>query len=212
MLHYQIHYLFKLTKIGFHQVSLRYITVILEEFGAGLQKLEFKHCVEIKLDDIALCQQLKSLRIGPYFTTLLPEKFESRFDSAKFLPQLKIFKSDGCLGRTSRLFEEKSNLVSLVMNCFHGDIELERREPHQKRSKHSAQVRLFINFIVKIVIILLSVHIDQQLFWIEQDPPVMVSTGSSKNQTIYWTLHGGRFRQHSTSPQIEVDYFAPKLV
>lgn len=119
------------------------MTVILEVFGAGLQHLEFKHCDEIELADLALCQQLKRLFILSS-TTLLPEKFESRFDSATFLPQLKIFESVDCLGRTSRLFEEKPNLVSLVLNCFHGEIESERRhEPFQKRFKHSAQVRLY---------------------------------------------------------------------
>ena len=118
------------------------MTPILEVFGAGLQHLEFKHCDEIELADLALCQQLKSLRILSS-TTLLPERFESTFNAATFLPQLKIFESVDCLGLHSRLFEEKANLVHLNLYCFHGEIELEGpAEPLQKRFKHSAQVRL----------------------------------------------------------------------
>lgn len=123
--------------IGLHKVPLKYVQPILKVFGAGLQHLELKSAGSVKLADLALCQKLDSLRtLGS--TALLPESFDSTSDAATFLPQLKSFESDVCLGIHSHLFEEKSTLLRLVLHCSH--VNIDKDEPLQKRFKHSAEV------------------------------------------------------------------------
>ena len=99
---------------------MEYITPILEVFGPGLQILEFGYdCHIIKLADLGLCSQLKNLCIFSYDAVLIP--FEA--DPATFLPHLKSFESNSCLGSYSRLFEEKDDLARLVLNCSHLEIQ-----------------------------------------------------------------------------------------
>ena len=122
------------------QVSLAYATPILEKFGPELQQLEFKRCEGIKLADLSLCLQLENLRI--IAITVLPNIVDSTVDEATFLPHLKSFESDVCLGLHSRLFEEKSTLVQLVLECSHVGVDSD--EPLRKCFKSFSQVSLRI--------------------------------------------------------------------
>jgi len=131
--------------IGLHKVPLKYVQPILKVFGADLQNLELKSAGSVKLADLALCKKLDSLRILGS-TSLLPESFDITSDAASFLPQLKSFESDVCLGIYSRLFEEKSTLLRIVLHCSH--VYIDKDEPLQKRFKHSAEVNFFIFFIL----------------------------------------------------------------
>jgi len=126
--------------IGLHKVPLKYVQPILKVFGAELQHLKLKSAGSVKVADLVLCQKLESLRILGS-TTLLPESFDSTPDAATFLPQLKSFESDVCLGIYSLLFEEKSTLLRIVLHCSH--VNIDTNEPLQKRFKHSTEVCLY---------------------------------------------------------------------
>lgn len=54
----------------------------------------------------------------------------SALDSTTFLPRLKSFTNDGCLGRFSPYFEEKSTLVHLYINCSHVRMDIAEKLPH----------------------------------------------------------------------------------
>ena len=123
-----------------HHLSSKYISPILKAFGPELQHLEFKCYKTVQLADLALCRQLESLRFLYGQITLIPQEMDSTFDDAMFLPQLKSFESTRCLGRHSRLFEEKSTLVRLVLYCSHISDEVDKVEPLPKRLKQSGQV------------------------------------------------------------------------
>jgi len=149
------YYFFKLTKIGFHKVPVGYMKPILELFGAELQHLDFKGCHRIKLADLALCHQLQDLRIissklHPPLTFIPQQIDDSTVEAATFLPQLKSLESNVCLGHHSRLFEEKSTLVRLVLNCSHVDI---KPEPLRKRFKASAEVSLCLSILTLLYIV-----------------------------------------------------------
>jgi hypothetical protein len=130
--------------IGLHKVPLKYAQPILKVFGAELQHLELKSAGSVKLADLALCQKLESLRILGSMT-LLPESFDITSNAATFLPLLKSFESDVCLGIYSRLFEEKSTLLRIVLHCSH--VNIDKDEPLPKRFKHSAEV-IFVLFLI----------------------------------------------------------------
>lgn len=107
------------------RISSKYLTPILELFGPGLKHLELE-CRKIKLADLSLCYQLDSLRILSRDAVLIHHDI----DSAAFLPKLKSFHSAICLGAHSRLFEEKSSLVRLVLNCSHVGIKNTEQVSH----------------------------------------------------------------------------------
>lgn len=138
-------FFFKLSKIGLYNLPPSYVTPILQAFGPELQHIEFKKCGDeetvIRLVDLALCRQLEGLRFLESDISFVPQEMDSTFDADTFLPQLKSFESTHCLGRHSRLFEEKSTLARLVIKCSHVKIELDRHdEPLPKRLKQSSQV------------------------------------------------------------------------
>lgn len=105
------------------------MTPILKVFGQQLHNLEVKSCFDIKLTDLALCSQLESLQI--HKSSLDPREWISTNDASAFLPHLTTFESDSCLGPSSRLFEEKSSLVSLVLHCSHVGVNDECRRSNR---------------------------------------------------------------------------------
>lgn len=127
------------------------MTPILKVFGLQLQNLKFKSCHEIKLTDLALCSQLENLRIRE--SSLNSREFISSIDAPAFLPRLKRFKSDSCLGLASRLFEEKPTLVSLVLHCSHVGVNQytdERSRPSRiwNSTVEVSYSFLFLNFAI----------------------------------------------------------------
>ncbi len=142
-------FLIQLTTVGLNGVSSDYVRPILDVFGPELHQLEIKFCHGIKLTDLALCTQLEGLSIlKSCFNT---DESESAVNANFFLPQLKSFKSDFCLGNRSQFFEDKASLVLLDVVCSH--IEAERGEVHENVSKVllkytnfiSRQIIFFIN-------------------------------------------------------------------
>ncbi len=126
---------------------------ILEVFHPLLKFLELKNCTEIKLADLAVCAELEGLKI------LAGCSFNSHeidvFNPDTFLPKLKGFQSNICMGLLSRLFEEKSGLVNLVLHCSHIGMEVEREEQPRKRFKVSLN-EPFFSFDYALIICLLS--------------------------------------------------------
>ena len=108
---------------------------ILEVFHPLLKFLVLKNCTKIKLADLAVCFELEGLKI------LAGCSFNSHdidvFNPDTFLPKLKSFQSNICMGLPSRLFEEKSGLVNLVLHCSHIGIEVEGEDQPRKRFKVS---------------------------------------------------------------------------
>ena len=102
---------------------------ILEAFGSNLLHLTI-YCREedrFNLADFALCPKLESLNIKN--CTLDEKEDVAALDPATFLPQLKSFTSNCCLGSRSRFFEEKSSLVSLDLHCSHIGLDFKEGGP-----------------------------------------------------------------------------------
>lgn len=104
-------------------MSSRYRQIVLSSIGSQLQRVTFVSCEAINIDDLTPCNQLKTLQI--YFSSsvidlskdLVQCVFRNR--SQDFLPSLNRFESDICLGETSAVFEEKSTLTHLELDCCH---------------------------------------------------------------------------------------------
>ena len=65
--------------------------------------------------DLDPCRQLESLSILKYSTV----GESSAEPPSSFLPNLKSFKSEICLGLWSEWLERKPNLTNVVLNCYH---------------------------------------------------------------------------------------------
>jgi len=58
--------------------------------------------------------------------TLEEEEEVAVLDSATFLPNLKSFTSDSCLGSRSCYFENKSSLIKLNLYCSHVGLDIKK--------------------------------------------------------------------------------------
>jgi len=112
----------QLTKLRIQGFKVNYVTSILKVFGAELKELNFSARSEFSMHNLLACPKLESLCIRSYGADDCSKLVDSGppFSQATtFLPHLKVFKSDICLGRWSYLFENKSNLTSLSLLCCH---------------------------------------------------------------------------------------------
>ena len=105
----------------FDRVPSAIINSVLKVIGHQLIDLRFSSC---KVDLFALipCLQLETLAISNESCLLTPDDeilSNPEVKSRKFLPNLKNLLSEICLGKKSRLFEEKSTLVNLELHCSH---------------------------------------------------------------------------------------------
>ena len=111
---------------------------ILTVFGPELHKLRLEKCPQIKLEQLAVCSKLESLKIVNGSLSQRSQETDSALDADTYLPKLKIMESNICLGRQSHLFEEKSSsLIKLDIHCCHVGIvqAREERPPCPKRFK-----------------------------------------------------------------------------
>jgi len=92
-------------------------------FHAELKELSFVGCKLINLADLARCTQLQSLRIS---STCTMDSYENvpALSAGTFLPSLKTFESRICLGSASALFENKTTLSRLVLECCHLNLQV----------------------------------------------------------------------------------------
>ena len=94
--------------------SLSSSRTILRAFSSSLTDLSLNYYSSINLSHLSLCTQLQQLRITDsvlYSDTSL--------DADSFLPSLKEFESNVCLGEFAHLFERKSTLTDAYFNCCH---------------------------------------------------------------------------------------------
>ena len=101
----------------------------MEVFGPELLRLSIYGGAEdlFSLADFALCPKLENLS---FHNCILDENEDvTAFDPSTFLPHLKSIYSSSCLGSHSRLFEEKSSLVRLDVNCSHLGLEMKKGCP-----------------------------------------------------------------------------------
>jgi hypothetical protein len=104
------------------KVSTNYRKAILLGIGPQLSLLTFVSCELIDVTDLIQCTELEVLRIFFSCTLLLPieNPEEKYFPPGTFLPKLSHLESDICLRlRYSHLFEEKSTLTYLDLECSH---------------------------------------------------------------------------------------------
>ena len=73
----------------------------------------------IFLGDLQLCTRLQDLEIMGIALLSESNAAQQVIDVETFLPNLKNFKSHGCLGVYSHLFEEKRTLKYLSLSCSH---------------------------------------------------------------------------------------------
>jgi len=102
--------------------SREHLKILLKVFGPDLKHLSFEYCSKeiVNLEDLLPCSKLEDLRFRGYLPNTPLNSNAVDFQWEEFLPRLKILESDVCLGRTwSRIFEEKSTLTSIILNCFH---------------------------------------------------------------------------------------------
>ena len=104
-------------KITLDNVRQEYLQSILNAFGPTLKDLTLRSCNQISLSNlVSTCSSLESLSFLQG-CSLVDEA--STLNPDTFLPNLKKFESDICLGAMSHFFEGKSTLTRLVLNCSH---------------------------------------------------------------------------------------------
>ncbi len=106
--------LLKLTRISLDfkfSISTR---TILRAFSSSLTDLSLNHCSSISLSHLSPCTQLQRLRIT--YSVLYSD---TSLDTDSFLPSLKEFESNVCLGEFAHRFERKSTLTDAYFNCCH---------------------------------------------------------------------------------------------
>ena len=109
-------------KVSLEDVPPKFVKPILKIFGPGLRHLTFWSFAEFNMADLIPCNLLESLRIyGSLSSILEPPSNEVNIilRAHSFLPQLKVLKSDICLGQWLRLLEEKPEMTHIVLNCCH---------------------------------------------------------------------------------------------
>lgn len=123
---------FQPARLELYEVACVYTQAILEVFGLDLKHLKIDCFVitgrkVVKVAHFALCPRLENLCI----LNFIMEEAEdvSSLDATTFLPHLKSFKSGGCLGSFSHLFEEKKSLVHLDVYCSHVRMKVKGRRP-----------------------------------------------------------------------------------
>lgn len=98
--------------------------ILLKVFGQDLLDLTFNRCSNevVTLEDLLSCSKLESLRFQRNLpiTSVSLQSIKFPPVTKDFLPNLKSFESNICLGSTwSRIFEEKLTLTSVKLNCVH---------------------------------------------------------------------------------------------
>lgn len=96
-----------------------HVRVILKTFASSLKQVTFKSCQNINLVDLMPCTQLESLCILES-SSLKGTKVEpDGLSPSAFLPHLKSFESNICLGLWSLLLEGKHELTHIILECCH---------------------------------------------------------------------------------------------
>ncbi|KAI9555851.1 hypothetical protein GHT06_018368 [Daphnia sinensis] len=112
----------KVQVVTFIKVSPDYRKAILTAIAAQLTQLTFVSCDRIDIAGLIACKELEVLRIFLASSLVLQtEDPEERYSPPEaFLPKLSRLESDICLhAQYSHLFEEKSSLLHLDLDCCH---------------------------------------------------------------------------------------------
>jgi len=113
---------------------------ILKIFGSELLKLQFSFKSKFYVEDLASASRLESLLICSRCELMMRSKEDAALlRDDNFLPQLKKLESGSCLGSLSYLFEKKTTLEKLTLECCHIGAEIGQVRP-KKRFKPAAEV------------------------------------------------------------------------
>lgn len=99
----------------------RFIKAVLKAFGPKLKSLAFESC-NISLADLIPCTNLETLKFlkSSSIASLEEGEQNSEITAESFLPELVSLESSICLGPfAAQLFEHKSKLTSVSLNCCH---------------------------------------------------------------------------------------------
>ena len=106
-----------LEEVTFLGVSTTNFNSVLAVLGSKLLKMSFRSCKDVDLGHFLPFLQLQVLNLDKD-CTLTAGGVES-IQTDTFLPNLKKLSTKICLGKSSRLFEEKSILTDLTLCCSH---------------------------------------------------------------------------------------------
>jgi len=106
--------------ITIEDLSTEYMRPVLNALGPNLKKLTLKRC-DFDMAWLSSCTQLQHLKINccSLRTDKLATRGHNNWTHATFLPVLTEFQSNVCLQKWAPVFEEKSTLVKLTLNCCH---------------------------------------------------------------------------------------------
>ena len=91
---------------------------VLASLGDQLLSVKYHHCKSIDLAELVPCIGLRVLEIES--GDVKPTSSTTLIDADTFLPQLRKFSVDLCLGQETRLFENyRPTLVDLAIRCVH---------------------------------------------------------------------------------------------
>lgn len=108
--------------VTIQNVKSEYVTPLLQVFGGELVSLDVSFSGEFNMLDLLGCSNLEILHVSSRdknFSLMDSGEMSPSLSPDTFIPQLKEFRSDICLGAWSYLFENKSSLVQLSLNCCH---------------------------------------------------------------------------------------------
>ena len=106
--------------ITLEDLSTEYARPVLNALGPALKKLTLKRC-DFDMAWLSSCTQLQHLTINccSLRTDKLITRGHNNWTHATFLPVLTEFQSNVCLQKWAPIFEKKSTLVKLTLNCCH---------------------------------------------------------------------------------------------
>lgn len=129
-----------ITTIYFRNIAPEYVHPIFKIFGSELLQLQFSFKSKFYVEDLASASRLESLLIGSHCELMMRSKEDATLlRDDNFLPQLKKLESGSCLGSLSYLFEKKTTLEKLTLECCHIGAEIDQDRP-KKRFKPAAEV------------------------------------------------------------------------
>lgn len=123
------------------------MTPIMKVFGAELIELQLFRC-KFDVRTLLSCSKLETLRIfgGCTFLDDPAGQMDPLLNQSTFLPLLKDFHSDICLGSWSSIFENKSTLMRLNLSCCH--VGFKEKEPRDRSSTvYPFQISCFYDII-----------------------------------------------------------------
>lgn len=113
---------FQLATMTLESLDRECVGVTLNKFGPYLKNLRLLYCDRVVLNQLGACNKLELLDMSN--TPIISDQMMGNCEATNncwtpesFLPLLKYFDTNNCLGEWAPLFERKSTLVHLSLLC-----------------------------------------------------------------------------------------------